>query len=46
LITIQLKYKYVITPVGSLNSRLNEWRFITHNQYILDIVEKCYNMQY
>ena len=25
--------------VGSLKSRLNEWRLITHNQYILYIIE-------
>ena len=29
-------HKYVITPVGSLKNRLNEWRLITDNQYILD----------
>ena len=29
----------VITPVGSLKNRLTEWRLITDNQYILDIVE-------
>jgi hypothetical protein len=28
----------VITPVGSLKNRLTEWRLITDNQYILDIV--------
>jgi len=34
----------VITPVGSLNSKLNEWRLLTHNQYILDTVEKGYKL--
>ena len=32
-------HKSAITPVGSIKNRLNEWRLITDNQYILDILE-------
>jgi hypothetical protein len=39
-------HKSVITPVGSLKNRLNEWRLITHNQCILYIVENGYNMPF
>ena len=39
-------HKYVITPVGSLKSRLNEWRLITQNQYILYIIENGYTIPY
>jgi hypothetical protein len=42
LIAIQLKYTSVIVPVGSLKNRLNEWRLMIHNQYILDIIENGY----
>ena len=35
-------HKSVITPVGSLKNRLNEWRLITNKQSILDIVENGY----
>ena len=35
-------HKSVITPVGSLKNRLNEWRLMIHNQYILDIIENGY----
>ena len=46
LITIQLKYKSVIVPVGSLKNRFNECILMTHNQYIVYIVENGYNMPY
>jgi hypothetical protein len=36
----------VITPVGSLKNRLTEWRLITDNQYILDIVENGYKIPF
>jgi hypothetical protein len=36
----------VITPVGSLKNWLTEWRLITDNQYILDIVENGYKIPF
>ena len=39
-------HKSVITPVGSLKNRLNEWRLITDNQYILDILENGYKIPF
>jgi hypothetical protein len=36
----------VITPAGSLKNRLTEWRLITDNQYILDIVENGYKIPF
>jgi hypothetical protein len=32
--------------VGSLKNRLTEWRLITDNQYILDIVENGYKIPF
>ena len=32
--------------MGSLKNKLNEWRRITHNQYVLDIAEKVYKIPF